>query len=220
MACAQRYILKERALKEAEAQWQRLLSEGWRILIRGGENVNEEHKIMEAEFFLKQLQASTSETVRYNVSAFLSAARSVLQYALEEAKSKSGGVRWYDKEMSQRPIVAFLKAKRDLNIHQRPVPMTMDASIALNATVAMSGTVSRVFIDGRTGEQRPIVDDAAPIVAASPTERAIPPEELVARRYTFADWTGPEDVQTLCDQYLAEIRRIVTDGRARGFLTL
>jgi hypothetical protein len=34
-----------------------------------------------------------------------------------------------------------------------------------------------------------------------------------------SDWSGPEDVITLCPMYLAELRSIVAEGVAKGFLT-
>jgi DNA invertase Pin-like site-specific DNA recombinase len=36
--------------------------------------------------------------------------------------------------------------------------------------------------------------------------------------YTFADWSGPEDVLTLSKRYLAETQAIVNDGLAKGYL--
>jgi ABC-type transport system substrate-binding protein len=63
---------------------------------RAGENpsMNESQKIREAEYFLAQMdrERENAENFGHNLSAFLSSARSVLQYALEEAKPKPGGL--------------------------------------------------------------------------------------------------------------------------------
>src|SRR5436309_11754921 len=69
------------------------------------------------------------------LSAFMSAARSVLRYALEEAKLKPGGQHWYDQAMAG-PLLSFFKDKRDISIHKRPVDpvrrMTTEAAGLLN----------------------------------------------------------------------------------------
>ena len=64
--------------------------------------MSESQKIREAEYFLAQMdrERENAEHFGHNLSAFLSSARSVLQYALEEAKPKPGGLAWYDGTMS------------------------------------------------------------------------------------------------------------------------
>jgi len=65
--------------------------------VRGGKRkMNELYKIGEAKFFLARMEESVHdrEVFRYNLSAFLAAARSVTKYAQEEAKSK-GKQQWY-----------------------------------------------------------------------------------------------------------------------------
>ena len=37
--------------------------------------------------------------------------------------------------------------------------------------------------------------------------------------YSFKDWNGPEDAISLCQQYLAEVEAIVSDGVAKGHLS-
>ncbi len=57
------------------------------------DRVHEATKIREAEYFLGQMLCTQNQLQHftYNLSAFLSAARSVLQYALAEAKTKPNG---------------------------------------------------------------------------------------------------------------------------------
>jgi hypothetical protein len=65
--------------------------------------MNESGKIREAEYFLAQMdrERENAEHFGYNLSALLSSARSVLQYALEEANLKPGGQAWYDLKMTR-----------------------------------------------------------------------------------------------------------------------
>ena len=62
--------------------------------------MHERSKIEEARYFLRQLEATGryAQGLRpftFQLSAFLSAARSILQYALKEARTKRGGEDWY-----------------------------------------------------------------------------------------------------------------------------
>jgi hypothetical protein len=54
------------------------------------------------------------------VSAFMGAARSVLQYACREAKLKPGGQLWYDQIMAN-PLLCFCRDLRNSSIHEVPV---------------------------------------------------------------------------------------------------
>ena len=76
--------------------------------------MNENAKIREAEFFLNHIRsADYPKATRYYTSAFLSAARSVLLYAREEAQSKGAvGQQWYDTEVRLDPLTGFLTDHR------------------------------------------------------------------------------------------------------------
>lgn len=177
----------------------------------------ENDKLAEAEHFLRELETCDHSAVRHNLSAFLTAARSVLQYAREEARTKAGGQAWHDQEVKRDAVVAFLRDKRDLNVHERPVPMKTEADVNLSSTVTASATLSMVVIDGRTGERREILPDESN--PSGPMRERTIPKISVTFRYEFCDWPGSEDVPTLCARYLTEVRRIVHDGRAQGLLT-
>jgi hypothetical protein len=180
--------------------------------------VNEDLKIGEADYFLQQLRAAASNPLvtRYQTSAFLSAARTVLQYALEEAKTKPGGQAWYDSSVVAVPVVKFLKDRRDINIHNRPVPIRTDTTIGVgSAALTLSSTGPTVVVE--RGRDQTITWAVPP--PQLPPLPAIDAPPTTSHRYQFKDWPGPEDVLTLCTMYLDEIRKIVSEGRRRGFLT-
>jgi len=85
--------------------------------------MNEEVKLREARYFLDRMEAERHdpERFRFNLSAFLSAARSAAQYALNEASGKGAGRRWYDSFLKKAPLIAFFTSERNANIHDRPV---------------------------------------------------------------------------------------------------
>jgi hypothetical protein len=37
--------------------------------------------------------------------------------------------------------------------------------------------------------------------------------------FRFNDWTGDEDVLTLCERYIQELEKVVKDGISKGFIT-
>ena len=91
----------------------------------------EDRKLDEAKYFLARMQlaqASREErTFTFEASAFLSAARSVLLYACDEAKG-NGKQAWYDAWVSRDESLRFLRDERDENIHRRPVaPVTIES---------------------------------------------------------------------------------------------
>jgi hypothetical protein len=71
--------------------------------------MNEGQKIQEALYFYAQMLSNYEDrqNLVFNLSAFLSASRSAMQYALEEAKTKRGGQKWYDAHMVQSTVSAI-----------------------------------------------------------------------------------------------------------------
>ncbi|QOY87863.1 hypothetical protein [Paludibaculum fermentans] len=160
----------------------------------------ESTKISEAEFFLgKLVEARDRETeYRHYCSAFLNAARSILQYAHKECQTNTGGQAWYDAEVND-PVIGFFKTERDLNIHTRPVTTTHQKAVVMSPP----GTLK--FKPG-----------------TSDVEHFTPPGEMGAQStlfISFNDWTGKEDATELCRQYLSKLKALVAKGQAAGKLS-
>jgi len=178
--------------------------------------MNEQSKLEEALYFCQVMQGCQNERQPFvhNLSAFLSSARSVLQYAFEEAHVKRGGQKWYDTQMANHRTLAFFKDKRDVNIHSAPVNAKQDVAVAFTATLHLSGSLAMKLInaEGHVVGETSTQDPAPP----SP-EPEIPP--VISTKYTFPDWLGNEDVLALSKLYLQEREAVVNDGVAKGFLT-
>ncbi len=69
--------------------------------------MNERYKIGEAKFFLARMEESVHDRVafRYYFSAFRTAARSVIQYAQEESRSK-GRQQWYKEAIAANSVLS------------------------------------------------------------------------------------------------------------------
>lgn len=189
--------------------------------------MNKDRKLREARYFLDRLTvaaADDSEGLPFLVSAFLSAARSVLQYALREMggtsviecracgeplacadcgqpqtrAARSPGIAWYEQRVGSRDVLRFMKATRDFEIHERP------ARIRTDAIIEVAGRTLRV--GSSDSEGRVVVTS----VGGMPfTQRP---------SHHFAGWPGGETVEELCAQYLSEVEALVADARAKGFL--
>jgi len=182
----------------------------------GSKEMHEQSKIREAKYFLNQMAAVVNDrdAFNFNLSAFLAAARSSLQYTLKEAKSKPGGQAWYDLQVGGKTTVRFLKDKRDISIHEVPVSPSAKIGVEITDTLHVSDSLSVTIYrkDGTIEEDRSL---------SSPPPRSKAPETKteMSYEYFFSDWTGSENVVELTRMYINEIEAIIRDGVANGFLT-
>lgn len=176
----------------------------------------EKQKLNEAKYFYSQMTNTFNdrETFTYNLSAFLSAARSVLQYACEEAKNKRKQS-WYDNLISKSDIFAFFKDKRDVNIHFVPIQPIKNTSVTITANIGLSSSVTVIHRDasGNIKYQSP---PEAPTSKNKPVPKQAPE---IKERYLFSDWAGSEDIMELCKKYIDELEAFVKDGMAQKILT-
>lgn len=116
----------------------------------------EELKLAEAEYFYGQMLSvqETRAPFVYNLSAFLTAARSALQYALEDAKRKPGGQTWYDAAVAAQPSIKFLREKRNVNIHAAPVETANTYEVKLSDDLRIVDQVEVKVV--RAGEVIPM----------------------------------------------------------------
>jgi len=164
--------------------------------------MHERKKFREAEYFYSKMieEQERREKFTYSLSAFLSSARSVLQYTLKEAKTKSGGGQWYDNLILTSPVLKFFKDKRDINIHTEPIQPLAHYKSEFSVNIHLSASVSVTVMDKdgnikeqySSGEPEPI-----------PKDLEIP--EVMEIKYKFDDWVGSEDVLTLCKMYIQEL---------------
>lgn len=178
--------------------------------------MNEKQKFLEAKYFYKgMIETETSrEHFSYNLSAFLSAARTVLQYALEETKLKRGGQAWHDKFIANSNVFRFFIDKRNVNIHEEPVPLKAQHNISINETIHISDSIHIKMID----KQGKVISEYH-----SPDSAKKKPEQdssSVSSKtvYKFDDWMGSEDVLLLSEKYILELDSFLSEGISKGFI--
>jgi hypothetical protein len=169
----------------------------------------ENNKINESEYFYQRIVDEQSNYLhfRYNLSAFLASTRSVLQYIWKEEKYISGRTSWYDKIVSESPILRYFKEKRDINIHAKPLKPIM------NVTVYVS--TARVLINSP--------ETNSPDKGIFDVEENVVEENVIGKTsetiFIFNDWDGPENVLQLCRIYLNELIAVVQKGQIEGIIT-
>jgi hypothetical protein len=182
----------------------------------GKMSMHEQAKIIEGEYFLSRMidEKNNPDAFGFNLSAFLTATRSVFQYAFEEVKGKKGGQNWYDSQVSLHPTAKFFRNKRNLNIHVKPVKLKKNVTIKIVETLNVSGAV---YIEIRNPNGKVVGRGES---EERPRQRAqtVPPE--TSYKYFFQDWRGSEDVIELCQKYLVETKEFFKDGVDKGFLQL
>lgn len=174
--------------------------------------MNENIKLNEAKYFLEEmkLKKMDRQAFEHNLSAFLTASRTIFQYALEECKRKSGGQTWYDLKIASNIIVKYLKDKRNLNIHHEPVKPLAHFSVNSVFTMSLSGSATVTDKDGN-------IISKTEFGNPNPSENSNKTTTDVV--YKFDDWNGSEDVIQLCENYLSEIESFITEGISNDFIT-
>jgi len=183
--------------------------------------MNERRKLAEAERFLDHLRNTKFDgsggfdraAFEDYLSAFLSAGRSVLQRAHKEAITKPGGQLWYDTAIEQQPAVKFLRDERNRSIHETQIVPKLHVAIQAPGSIEQTADGGlRLLDDGGN-----VLQEVRPQPGGGPVSLKVKPD--IIPRYYFEGWEGPEDVVTLCRQYLDELAVIVADGQDRGFLS-
>lgn len=176
--------------------------------------MHEQEKLKEARHFMRRMESSIDdpETFQYELSAFLSAARSVLQYALDEVKQKPNGQSWYEAQVSGNAVLKFFKDKRDLSIHVKPVQPSRKIVTIVNECINISDSVM-IEIQREDG-----ATEIGELKEVSPVSKPQESSVEVKINYVFVDWVGPEDIIDLSRQYLENLENFVNTGLSNGFI--
>ena len=181
--------------------------------------MNEIKKLEEAKYFYSKMidEQENKDAFIYNLSAFLSAARSVLQYALNEVKTKSDGKKWYDSLMASSLVLKFFKDERDVNIHAEPILPKAHDTLHAEGGVYMFGSLSAVVFD-KDGKIKQQIE--SPVNSSTkqdkPKQKSKPiPNEV---KYMFDNWNGNEDILSLSKKCIQELEGAIQDGMAHGFI--
>lgn len=154
--------------------------------------MNERQKYAEAVHFANRMRdpAIDHAAFRYELSAFLSATRSLMQFALSDAQRVPGGRRWYESWVQKEPLIRFFRDQRDDNVHRAPVQVPRVFKVVVSEFL--------------------VVDE----------ELELPHSHVTTDvTFRFSNWEGSESAIELIQRYLNILNELIIDGVQGGWLT-
>lgn len=178
--------------------------------------MHEREKLEEAKYFYSRMLEEQSNRVyfKHNLSAFLSAARSVLQYAFEEAKTRQGGYQWYDNLKSKSLILGFFKHIRDVNIHEKPIKSQVNYDLTIIETVHISDSILIEIRDKDGNIKGKYLSDMPQKEIEKPRVQV---ESKVSYKFIDGQLNG-KDVFVTCQKYIKELEEVIKEGISRGYI--
>jgi len=169
-------------------------------------------KFLEAKYFLDQMKSTQPDrdAFRYNLSAFLSAGRSVTWIMQNEFRHVSGFDDWYaDKQtqMEKDELMKVLKNRRNLTVHQKSLRPHALVKVNLyeRITVSESVSISIKHADG-TEERRDFPSEPKPPIPAVPT---------TTEWLWYFDELPNVDIVTVCTEYVGKLESLVNECVSR-----
>ncbi|TFG92557.1 MAG: hypothetical protein E4H15_03445 [Syntrophobacterales bacterium] len=207
--------------------------------------MKEQEKLSEAEYFYQRMVAEQYNQLyfKYNLSALLSASRSVLQYILEEVTPGN------KPKAAKGPIITcFTLVFKHICGALTPDINSKRAAQKWYQKKVGKSLIVRFFRDERNHNIHiePVnphahitllpdnCDFPGPTVAGVPPngqlqDETLPPLSVVREdklkppppppEYRFINWPGTEDVPALCTMYLCELEKVIKEGLSLGYIS-
>lgn len=180
-------------------------------------------KLEEARYFLEEMRRvkDNPTSFRYELSAFLAAARSVDYYLRTAAKTDPALQAWHQGVKAEiihgyYAEIKFFIDQRNFDIHAVPVAPQSWAYLQYEVTFDDEGLVpvSAIRLGKGDGSQADTVQ-ASPVDAAEPVSPSFSIQgPVVINTYEFT--TRPhQDVFVICLHYLDELEQILTEAEQK-----
>jgi len=174
---------------------------------------NTKQKLLEAKYFLERMIENQAErdAFKYNVSAFLTAFRSVTMIMQKEFNKVSGFADWYQvqqEKMKANDKMKLLNAKRTMTIHQQLVQPRAHVNVSTTEHITLTDSMSVIVI--RADGTRERYGSAPPKPPATPAKT----ETTIQWRWYF-DEISDIDVVTVCQECQTELEAIVSECEQR-----
>jgi len=169
-------------------------------------------KLLEATYFLECMKKTQSDrdAFKYNLSAFLSAARSITLIMQKEFDKVSGFKEWYAEkrdQMRKDQIMNLLNDKRTMTIHQQSVRPHAHVNISLMAQSVCIPSISiRVIRADGTFKRR----ESEPMPLPKPAKAEVTTEW----RWYFHE-LPEKDVITICEEHKTKLEAFVVECESR-----
>lgn len=177
---------------------------------------NTEEKLLEAKYFLERMteKQSDRDAFKYNLSAFLAAARSVTLIMQKEFDKAPGFEKWYSEKqakMKSDEVMSLLNKKRVMTIHQQPVRPRAHVNVGISEQLVIGESVSIVVTHA---------DGTIERSESEPTPPSRPAETKVTTEWRWYFEELPErDAITLCQEQIVKLETLVTECESQ-FISL
>ena len=176
-------------------------------------------KVQEAMYFLQRMEDEQADrdACKYNLSAYLSAARSVTFFMQKEFARAPDFEEWYATEQEairRDPVMPFYLEARNRTLHQEYVPTRTRIRVDVNDSVGVSDSVGVVVRRGDGTLERWDAGEQRPERPAEPT----PSEINVEWKWYFQNppsGAKERDVMALCAAYVSALGALVDRCEAK-----
>jgi hypothetical protein len=187
-------------------------------------------KLREADYFLRRMRENSSDrdAFKYNLSAFLSAARSVRWFLRGKHENRPNFKQWWNSKREwvglkkgenlrdiADPIRAaniFFDETRDITIHERSVQPRAHVRVEVTEWVNTKSSVEAVVIRADGTREKIVGNDSKP--APEPTDA----QSRIEWRWYFEDLppvVEAQDVVTLSEEHLDRLKALVSECESR-----
>jgi hypothetical protein len=176
-----------------------------------------QQKYDETEYFLEMMKKKIEDRqkFKYNLSAFLSAARSVTFVLQNDFSKNPKFLEWYNRKQEQMikdKLFKFFKDKRDFVIHKKgTIDTRAEISTTINLSMAASVSFEAIVIkaDGTIENEKYSEPPTKPRLTPKPNDA----EET---KWFFKDWfETDEDAIAMCVRYIKELKIIVDEAESK-----
>lgn len=174
---------------------------------------NTQDKLLEARYFLERLIEFQKDRValKYNLSAFLAAFRSVTLFMQTEYSHVENFSQWYaakQKELESNDKMKLLNKKRVMTIHKVPVEPQAQIHVSIHEKLSATDelTIELIHADRTIEKREPII-----------TERAESrPETIINDKWLwFFDDYPNSDVISICNECIISLENIVSECESK-----
>ena len=171
-------------------------------------------KLLEVKYFFERMMETQPDRYdfKYNLSAFLAAARSVTAIMQKEFDKVSGFKNWYKNiqaKLQSDDTMKLLKDKRDVTIHQQPVRPHAHVNVSITEHMVLGDSAS-IVITRADGTVERLESEPTPSTEPARTKAITDPEWQ-----WYFDELPEKDIVTVCKEHIAKLDTIVEECECR-----
>lgn len=169
---------------------------------------NTKSKLLEAKYFLECMKENSfdRDMFKYNLSAFLAAARSVTLIMQKEFNKVCGFKKWYTEKqfkMQNDKTMTLLNSKRNMTIHQQSVTPHAHVNVGIVERLTVSDSISFV-ITHKDGTVERGGDDHIPPI--TPTKI-----DVTYKWQWYFEELPEKYIVTVCKEHIFKLETLVTE---------